>query len=194
MRLTVPWCSVSYWRRSRNVVSHLQLLSRWPPHLVTPPGRRGAKRGDTVNILVCVCQETGHEKRWENLLIIWKTEIQSNVIKCSYEYFWIVFLLLALSLATEWTDENAENKCTSCAFQELKAGVTLMLNLHNCSPKRAVLPDTALCRSVLSAWQPASATDTSTPGSGSESSRECSPANEGRAMKENQTQSAAIVR
>ena len=40
-----------------------------------------------------------------------------------------------------------------------------------------ILPDRALCTSVLSAWPPVLVMDTSTPGSGSESSRECSPVN-----------------
>lgn len=41
--------------------------------------------------------------------------------------------------------------------------------------KRAVLPNTRLCTSVLSAWPLVLMMDTSTPGSGSESSHECSP-------------------
>lgn len=53
--------------------------------------------------------------------------------------------------------------------------VTVSLNPLGLSFKSAFLPGTALCKSVQSTWPPVLVTDTSTPGPGSESSRECSP-------------------
>lgn len=76
VKCTVPWCSASCWRRSRNAGSHPQLPLRWLPRRATPPAEGGWK-GENDDI-VRFSLETGHSTYSEKAQRYWKSELKEK--------------------------------------------------------------------------------------------------------------------